>query len=74
MFYIEHRFSTEIVIFLVMNGEMPPVLYSADLSGCKAIPQLTESEISEIFALVLQSARTWDRLHTETTRRRTFHV
>jgi len=35
---------------------MPPVLYSADFSGCAAIPHLTEGEISEIFALVLQSA------------------
>ena len=39
-----------------MNDHTPPVLYSADLSGCAAIPHLTESEISEIFAMVLQSA------------------
>jgi len=39
-----------------MTGQIPPVLYSADFSGCKAIAHLTESEISEIFALVLQSA------------------
>ena len=39
-----------------MTGQIPPVLYSADLSGCAAIPQLTENEISEIFALVLQNA------------------
>lgn len=39
-----------------MNGQIPSVLYSADLSGCTAIPQLTAGEISEIFALVLQSA------------------
>jgi S-adenosylmethionine decarboxylase len=39
-----------------MTGQIPPVLYSADFSGCKAIPHLTENEISDIFALVLQSA------------------
>jgi S-adenosylmethionine decarboxylase len=39
-----------------MTGQIPPVLYSADFSSCAAILQLTESEISEIFALVLQSA------------------
>ena len=39
-----------------MNGQIPPVLYSADFSGCAAIPHLTENEISEIFARVLQSA------------------
>ncbi len=39
-----------------MTGQIPPVLYSADFSGCAAIPQLTDKEISEIFALVLQSA------------------
>lgn len=39
-----------------MNGQIPPLLYSADLSGCAAIGQLTENEISDIFALVLQSA------------------
>jgi S-adenosylmethionine decarboxylase len=39
-----------------MTGQTPPVLYSADLSDCAAIPHLTEEEISEIFALVLQSA------------------
>lgn len=32
------------------------MLYSADFSGCAAVPHLTESELSEIFALVLQSA------------------
>ena len=35
---------------------MPPVLYSADFSSCAAIPHLTDQEISELFALVLQSA------------------
>jgi S-adenosylmethionine/arginine decarboxylase-like enzyme len=39
-----------------MTGHIPPVLYSADFSGCAAIPHLTENEISEIFALVLQGA------------------
>lgn len=39
-----------------MAGQIPPVLYSADFSGCAAVPYLTESELSEIFALVLQSA------------------
>lgn len=35
---------------------MPPVLYSADLSECAAISQLTKAEISEMFARVLRSA------------------
>src|SRR5687768_14578157 len=39
-----------------MHGQIPPVLYSADFSGCAAIPHLTETEISEIFAMVLQIA------------------
>ena len=26
-----------------MAGQIPPVLYSADFSGCAAIPHLTES-------------------------------
>jgi len=39
-----------------MTGQIPPVLYSADLSECAAISQLTEGEISEMFALVLRSA------------------
>jgi S-adenosylmethionine/arginine decarboxylase-like enzyme len=56
VFLFEQPFSKAADILLSMTGQIPPVLYSADLSGCKAIPQLTESEISEIFALVLQSA------------------
>jgi S-adenosylmethionine decarboxylase len=32
------------------------VLYSAYLSDCAAIPQLTQAEIAEMFALVLRSA------------------
>jgi len=39
-----------------MTGQIPPVLYSADFSGCAAVPHLTEGELAEIFALVLQSA------------------
>ena len=39
-----------------MTGQIPPVLYSADFSGCAAVPHLTGTELSEIFALVLQSA------------------
>ena len=39
-----------------MTGHIPPVLYSADFSGCAAISQLTEDEITEMFAMVLQSA------------------
>jgi S-adenosylmethionine decarboxylase len=39
-----------------MTGQIPPVLYSADLSDCAAISQLTESEIAEMFALALRSA------------------
>ena len=35
---------------------MPPVLYSADLSECAALPQLTNAELSEMFTLVLRSA------------------
>lgn len=38
-----------------MTGQIP-VLYSADFSGCAAVPHLTENELAEIFALVLQSA------------------
>jgi len=39
-----------------MTGQISPVLYSADLTGCAAISQLTEGEISEMFALVLRNA------------------
>jgi S-adenosylmethionine decarboxylase len=39
-----------------MTGHIPPVLYSADLSECAGISQLTQDEISEMFALVLRSA------------------
>jgi S-adenosylmethionine/arginine decarboxylase-like enzyme len=39
-----------------MTDQIPPVLYSADFSRCAAVPHLTEHELSEIFALVLQSA------------------
>ena len=39
-----------------MAGQIPPVLYSADLGNCAAITQLTEGEIAEIFTLVLQGA------------------
>jgi S-adenosylmethionine/arginine decarboxylase-like enzyme len=39
-----------------MMGQLPPVLYSVDLSDCAAIPQLTEDEIAEMFELVLRSA------------------
>lgn len=39
-----------------MSGQIPPVLYSADLRGCSAVGQLTETEIGDIFALVLQAA------------------
>ena len=52
----EQPLSGSAAILSAMNGQIPPVLYSADLSGCAAIPHLTENEISEIFALVLQSA------------------
>ena len=39
-----------------MTGQIPPVLYSADFSNCAAVHHLTGTELSEIFALVLQSA------------------
>ena len=39
-----------------MTGQIAPVLYSADFSGCGAIPHLTEQELADIFGLVLQSA------------------
>jgi S-adenosylmethionine decarboxylase len=39
-----------------MTDQIPPVLYSADLSECAAISQLTDAEISEMFALVLRNA------------------
>ena len=39
-----------------MPGQIPPVLYSADLTECEAISQLTQAEISEMFAMVLRSA------------------
>lgn len=39
-----------------MTGQIPPVLYSADFSGCAAVPHLTGTELAEMFALVLQSA------------------
>ncbi|MEO5741326.1 MAG: S-adenosylmethionine decarboxylase [Vicinamibacterales bacterium] len=56
MFLFEQPPSRSVAILSAMNGQIPPVLYSADLSGCAGIAQLTESEISEIFTLVLQSA------------------
>jgi S-adenosylmethionine/arginine decarboxylase-like enzyme len=57
LFTIEQPVSRPIGYFCWnMSGQTPPVLYSADLSECAAIPQLTEAEISEIFALVLRSA------------------
>jgi S-adenosylmethionine decarboxylase len=55
VFFFEQPFPESVAIFPPMTGQIP-VLYSADLSGCAAVTQLTESEISEIFALVLRSA------------------
>jgi S-adenosylmethionine/arginine decarboxylase-like enzyme len=40
----------------MMLEQIPPVLYSADLSNCAAISQLTKAEIAEMFAMVLRSA------------------
>ena len=39
-----------------MTGQIPPVLYSADLSECAAISEISESEIAELFVMVLRSA------------------
>jgi S-adenosylmethionine/arginine decarboxylase-like enzyme len=39
-----------------MTGQIPPVLYSADLNECAAISEISESEIAELFVMVLQSA------------------
>jgi S-adenosylmethionine decarboxylase len=39
-----------------MASQIPPVLYSVDLSDCAAIPQLTEDEVAEMFELALRSA------------------
>jgi S-adenosylmethionine/arginine decarboxylase-like enzyme len=56
LFNIEQPIAGSSAIVVLMTGHIPPVLYSADFSGCAAISQLTESEISEMFAMVLQSA------------------
>jgi hypothetical protein len=52
---------------------MPPVLYSADLSECAAVPQLTNAELSEMFTLVLRSAGA-TILHTHSYPRRGVRV
>jgi len=39
-----------------MSAQIPPVLYSADLSECTALSQFTETEIFELFAQVMRSA------------------
>ena len=39
-----------------MTGQLPPVLYSADLTDCAAVAQLTRAEISELFTQELRSA------------------
>ena len=57
LFTIEHPAGGRFVIVCEpMPVQIPPVLYSADLSECAAIAQLTETEISEMFAQVLRSA------------------
>jgi S-adenosylmethionine decarboxylase len=39
-----------------MTGHIPPVLYSADLKECAAISEISESEIAELFVMVLRCA------------------
>ncbi len=39
-----------------MTGQIPPVLYSADFNECAAISEISESEIAELFVMVLRCA------------------
>jgi hypothetical protein len=39
-----------------MTGHIPPVLYSADFKECAAISEISESEIAELFVMVLRCA------------------
>ena len=39
-----------------MNGQVPPILYSADLGGCDALAAIHPDEVSVIFAAALGRA------------------